>query len=59
MQAAADAFYKSLNEIYDDAWMGKDMISSLAKVKIVEIKNRLRNCKSYLLFSDNIRRQCH
>ena len=32
MKAAADNFYKSLNDVYDDAWMGKDMISSLAKV---------------------------
>ena len=32
MKAAADSFYKSLNEIYDDNWIGKDMISALAKV---------------------------
>ena len=32
MKTAADAFYQSLNEIYDEAWIGKDVIPSLAKV---------------------------
>jgi len=32
MKLAAKDFYDSLMEIYEDAWMGKDMLSTLTQV---------------------------